>query len=171
MKTARRLSPVVALFGCVLALGACGKSSDTRTDAKAGPEAVGRTGQLRKNATPPAYNLEQVGTDKRAWEKPGFTVRAGEPVQISGWAVDGPAKAAAQGVEVMLGGVPFEARYGIDRPDVGVHFGSASCSKAGYSLEIAGSKLPKGRSAMTIRVISADGSSYQESPAYSLTVE
>lgn len=129
-----------------------------------------RSALLTKRPGLPKFNLEALGNQGNAWKEKSFRLRAGEPVVITGWALDVTGKSPAGGVEIALNGVPYVARYGSDRPDVGAQFGVDACRRAGFEISLDPAALPRGSVAMTVRVITADGASYYESVPVTLEV-
>jgi hypothetical protein len=113
------------------------------------------TPQLRRLDGMPAFFIDAIN-DGRA--KNDQAITAGELTAI-GWALDG--RRPAQGVEIMIGGIPYPASYGFERPDVADTF-KCSCTQSGFRADFSVERLSPGSHTVSVRVISADGASYTE---------
>jgi hypothetical protein len=91
---------------------------------------------------------------------------AGQALTVQGWAVDGSARALASAVEVAIDGVPYEARYGLNRHDVAEYFQQPEYQHSGFELSLPGTLFGRGQHELTIRVVSAKKDTYWESPAF-----
>ena len=88
---------------------------------------------------------------------------------MSGWAVDGKAESLAGGVDVAIDGSPFyKAEYGVDQQDVAKALRVPGYAKSGFSFVLHAARFPKGKHAISIRVIAADKKSFTE--GFPLTV-
>jgi hypothetical protein len=99
-----------------------------------------------------------------------ITVASGQPVTLSGWAVDTTAGGAAGGALFALDETTtFQATYGLDRPDVAAALKSATYEKSGFVATLPASALTPGLHAITIKIITADGRSYY-APSDAVTI-
>ena len=90
-------------------------------------------------------------------------VKHGDAVYIAGWAVDEQAQREAGGVFVNVDKqLVVPARYGLDRPDVAVHFRNERYRSSGFSVFFAASALEKGRHTLSLEVIAADRRGYYD---------
>jgi hypothetical protein len=87
----------------------------------------------------------------------------GDGFYIAGWAVDEQAQGAAGGVFVDVDKqLVIPAQYGLDRPDVAVHFRNERYRSSGFSVFFAASALEKGRHTLSLKVIAADKRGYYD---------
>jgi acetyltransferase AlgX (SGNH hydrolase-like protein) len=114
---------------------------------------------IRSNELP-SYYLDSIGGKPAAHD---VTVPLGPPITISGWAIDRQASAAADGVEIVIDGVPQPAAYGYQRTDVAAFYQRPAYLNSGFKAQIPASALSIGPHTLAIRVISANGKHYSES--------
>jgi len=114
--------------------------------------------------------VDQVGDNKQLGVLSSFPVPSGD-VTLSGWAVDALAKSEAGGVDVVVDGNPYQARYGLGRPDVATATNVPAYGKSGFSFVLAAGSLSKGKHDVIIRVISADTKSYSVLRKFSIDVQ
>jgi acetyltransferase-like isoleucine patch superfamily enzyme len=93
-----------------------------------------------------------------------------QPIDFRGFAFDGPAKTSGRGVEIVIDGEPYVARYGLWRGDIAEHQESREVGACGYVLTLAPHELAPGRHSVSIRLIAADGRGYFEGPEMSFKV-
>ena len=90
---------------------------------------------LVRSATLPLFNLERagqlIGSAKEAME-----VASGGTVDFEGWAVDESAKLRASGVNIVIDGKHYPAKYGISRIDVASHFKVSDYAYSGFACSI-----------------------------------
>jgi hypothetical protein len=85
-----------------------------------------------------------------------------EPFVVAGWAVDLQAGKLARRVDIVADGERFFTNYGLPRPDIASNYGNPALLNAGFDLVVPGGTLRSGDHTLKIRVLSADGSCYQE---------
>lgn len=87
----------------------------------------------------------------------------GQPLSVSGWAVDARSKSSAAAVLVSLDGTQdFLADSGDARPDVAKQYANNAYGRAGFHVLIPGNKLSAGEHSLTIKVVSHNADSYSE---------
>lgn len=153
----------------VILLG-CGKSSSSSTDNRL-PQATGASQNLVKRQGGPLWNLESVGPVNNAWAQKSFDLPSHGELTLIGWAVDQQAKAPAGGVDIVIDGVPYAAKYGKSRPDVAVSFGVPAYSNSGYAFDLMAEHLPPGAHTLFVRVLANDGKSFWEAGPYTITLK
>lgn len=118
------------------------------------------TPKLIRSNELPSYYLDSIGGKPAARD---VTVPLGPQITISGWAIDRQASAPADGVEIVIDGVPLPAAYGYQRSDVSAFFQRSVYLETGFKAQIPPSALPLGPHTLAIRVISANTKHYSES--------
>lgn len=175
MKPSAAVIPVLAFF-----LVSCGSSSEVPPQASAAPsaapaaapiQATGASASLKRLSGEPAYNLEVMGPVVNPLASNGIVVPAGRPLQMSGWAVDAPAKALGSGVDIVIDGIPFAAQYSMDRADVARALKVPAYAKAGFQLTMQAGQVSQGSHTIAVRVLSKDGAGYYEGSTIPFTVQ
>lgn len=83
---------------------------------------------------------------------------------VSGWAVDKSRKTSAGGVYLEIDGQYFPARYGIDRPDVALHFNLPAYQYSGFQALIPVEKIGLGEHRLSMKILTHDQTAYYTSP-------
>jgi hypothetical protein len=134
------------------------------------PPARGITAVLRRvEIRTLFFTIDQMG---------GLGIGRGDPavfgrsdrVIVRGWAIDPVNKSPASGVDVAIDGIPYRARYGLDRPDVASYFKMPSYVQSGFEFSIPAAGLGNGTHSLTIRVINKEKKSYYEESARSFVI-
>jgi hypothetical protein len=120
----------------------------------------------------PLFNFDRVADVTAPFE------RAGQPVSVAqdadlvvlGWALDAAAAKPASAVEIVIDGIPFRARSGIERPDVAEYFGVPGYLRCGFAFTMKARLLSRGPHILVARLVSADGSQYQQGPELPVVV-
>ncbi len=158
----------------VVVLTSCGKKDDVpgsnsgtppatavvASHPAAAPLAPGVSPNLTRNPTAPMYHLDKIGTANDPVGQKSSQISGDASILIMGWAADGPKKTVAGGVDVVLDGTPFIAKYGTGRNDVADAFKRPEYLKSGFELLLSPGQLTKGEHSLSIRVISSDQKSY-----------
>jgi hypothetical protein len=135
------------------------------------PPATGRSAGLRRLEQEPVYQLEMLGTAAAPFaNQPVRLPRTGEIV-ASGWAVDPATNTAADGVDVVIDGIPYAAQHGMDRPDVANYHKVPGYLKSGFELVMPAESLPAGDHHLSVRVLPAGGTAYAEGPPLTFRLE
>ena len=165
-----------------LLMAGCGKKDEPATStsgpASGAPATTaaapaltpGASNNLKKNDGPPFYNFDWMGKVNYPAAQKSVEISGDVENSVNGWAMDPSKKMPASGVDVVIDGVPYAAKYGIGRIDVAKHFDKPEFLKSGYLLTLAPHQLTKGPHALLIRVITNDGKSYNEGPVVHFTV-
>jgi hypothetical protein len=96
--------------------------------------------------------------------KVGSTIAIkGEKITIVGNFVDAIKGEAAAGVVAIIGGKPYVAIYGGERPDIAKTLNNSKYLKSQFYIEVPTSTVGAGLHDLKIRVIAADKSGYYES--------
>jgi hypothetical protein len=164
-------------FSCIPQTKSTGGSSDQTKGGPAlnlppdpgilvSPDSTG----LTRLPNQPLFNLERV---YKIIEGPRSTVEVpiDAAVAFEGWAVDSDAHSRAGGVNVVVDGKHYPARYGISRFDVASHFAVADYAYSGFSCSVLAAKIGKGDHTVTLHVISRDRKSYAEGWPVTLRVQ
>jgi acetyltransferase-like isoleucine patch superfamily enzyme len=117
----------------------------------------------------PAY-LDKAGSAFDPLNNPDAATSGAEPIDLRGFAFDGPARALARGVELVIDGVAYAARYGLWRADVAKSQDDGALGGCGFVLTLAPQALAAGPHTVSVRVIGADGRGYYEGPEHSFKV-
>jgi hypothetical protein len=91
-------------------------------------------------------------------------------MEFAGFAFDGVAKKPAKGVDLDIDGHLFGATYGSPRADVARAKGIAELDHTGYKATLSPGTLPPGPHSVMVRVVSVDGTQYDQSPVIKFTV-
>lgn len=111
----------------------------------------------------PAFGSVDAINDVVAPESGTIIDVASERLTIAGNYVDAERGEAAAGVIVVIGGQPFEAVYGGDRPDIAQALNNPKYLKSQFYLDIPRTEIPKGTHEVRIRAVASDRSGYYES--------
>ena len=170
---AKSLLPVVVL--AAVAFVSCGKKDTEGTPTggsapAATPLSPGISATLTRNSAPPLYVFDSLGPVNYPAVQKSIQIAADNDIGITGWALDVAKTNTAGAVDVVLDNVPYSARYGLERPDVGSHFNRPDFNNSGFQLVLSRGRLSKGPHAISIRVIASDKKSYNEGPVVHFTV-
>ena len=137
------------------------------------PEAVALT--LSMTPCPPPASLapmvkvedqvDQIGLSRAPFGATPASIRSAEDSKVSGWAVDAPSRAPASGVDVVVDRMVFPTIYGAHRNDVAQYFGRPNYRDTGFNATIPANALSRGEHWLNLRVVTADGRCYFQSPA------
>lgn len=118
------------------------------------------------------YSIDGAQVDVRTiplWPRPQPKLEpyVGEPIVITGWAVDGNLRAPVKSISAVVDG---ESTYttvpNIPRPDVAAKLGNPAYTPSGFSLTIPGCALAPGRHLIAFRFVASDGHGYYRSADY-----
>ncbi len=113
--------------------------------------------------------VDQIGESRAPWTAGGAQIRRSRDSKVSGWAVDGPKRAPAAGVDVVVDRMVFPATYGTHRDDVAQYFRQPNYRDTGFTATIPANAIPPGEHFLSIRVVTADGRCYFQSPGFRVT--
>jgi hypothetical protein len=100
------------------------------------------------------------------------TALDGAGLRVDGWVFDVRHKALADGVYVSVDGTSdFPAAYGVIRPDLVAHFSDRAYLQAGFFAHVPAAALPRGEHRVSLKVVDASGTAYQESKALAVIVK
>ncbi|HEY3947688.1 hypothetical protein [Phenylobacterium sp.] len=177
----RRLALPAAALLAAAALSACqeGKPRHTPPDPMAGasppvedtPPPKALSEGLPKRAGTPIFTLDHVGAAFDPLGKPPAVTPRDRPVVFDGFGLDDLAKAPGRGVDVTVDGKVYGTAYGATRRDVAVHFKDQNLAPVGFRMVLPSGSLAVGPHSATVRVIAADGRSYEESPTIRFSVK
>jgi hypothetical protein len=139
-----------------------------RDSVKESPSGV--TPNLKVSPVGTTYIIDVIGPVTSPMNKT-VSVSGAKPIEVTGWAIDEPAKSVAGNVDVVVDNVPYTARYGVSRKDVADYLKDAKYELSGFEYSIPPQRLAKGRHTVSIRVVSRDGKTYVQSPDITITVE
>jgi len=173
MSIGSRTVLVIGVLAFTLAVG-CGKKNEpaAKTSETTSGAAVpappplppGMSTHLKRNPGAPFYNFDSLGPINFPAVQKSNQISAEAAVGITGWAADPSKQFLAGGVDVVIDGIPYSARYGTDRTDVAKHYDKPEFAKSGFQLLLAPRQLTKGAHGVAIRVITHDQKSYNEGP-------
>jgi hypothetical protein len=160
-----------------LALGACeqGKPRHPPPDPMAlapdaaGPAAApteGLSAGLAKRSAPAGFFIDHIGqaTDPTGKPQAAAVTAANAPILLDGFAFDPVAKAPAKAVDVVVDGKTYGTKYGAARTDVASFFKAPALVAVGFRVTLPSGSLAPGPHALVVRVVSADGAGYFDSP-------
>jgi hypothetical protein len=171
-------SAALLLISCGGGGSQTGTAPSATTPSAAAPSSAlatptGKTGNMRKIAGIPVFNVDHISGVTNPFAKPGTEVKLAQSGSVftSGWAIDGPAKVPAGGVEIVIDGAAYETDYGVKREEIAKFFKNPACEPSGFKFNMPVIALAApGTHHLTFRVIARDQSGYVESPAVMLTV-
>lgn len=130
---------------------------------------------LSMTACPPTASLapmvkvedqvDQIGSSRAPFGATPASIPLAEDSKVSGWAVDAPSRAPASGVDVVVDRMVFPSVYGAHRNDVAQYFGRPNYRDTGFTATIPAKALSRGDHWLSVRVVTADGRCYYQSPA------
>jgi len=154
------------------AANAPGAPAGAAAPAAPAPPALtpGISKSLVRKSGAPEYNFDSLGPIQFPAVQKNIQLAGDSVIGISGWAVDPSKTSPAGAVDVVIDGVPYAARYGVDRTDVATHYKRQEYAKSGYELVLRKGQLTKGPHAVSIRVITNDQQAYNEGPVVPFVV-
>ena len=180
---------IVASLAALAALAACDRAKDRQSAGATGPLSqatapaapaaggvtasvpaeppVSQTATLRPGF--PGFYLDRIDNQTDPLKKPA-TVDGSQPMEFAGFGFDGVAKKPAKGVDLDIDGHLFGTTYGQSRPDVARFKGVAELDHVGYKATLSPGTLQPGPHTVMVRVVSADGTQYDQSPPIRFTV-
>lgn len=138
--------------------------------APAAPGAALSTG-LAKRPLVAAFTLDHAGAASDPLNNHPAETPSGKPTVFDGFGLDGQAKAPAKGVDVVIDGKAYGTAYGATRADVAAYFKTPALAAVGFRTTVPAADLTPGAHTVVVRVITADGSAYDESPPIAFTVK
>lgn len=161
--------PLVAIS--LLAVAACDHPKPRPAAvaaAAAGPPTLtppASSGLTRRAETPDFYlDLINEAIDPR--NKPA-KIKANQPTTFAGFGFDPIAKTPGMAVDIVIDGVAYGTSYGGDRPDVAAYYKNPAVALSGFRVTLPKGIVKRGAHQAVVRVVSADGKSYFDSPAIS----
>ena len=159
----------------VLALSACDKAKPRQLPPdpfaagppSAAPETApgeGMSAGLAKRPQPAGFFLDHVGQATDPFSRRPAVTAAGQPVVLDGFGFDPVAKTPAKGVDVIVDGKAYGTTYGAARADVAAFFKTPALVAVGFRTTLPAGALAPGAHTAVVRVISADGTGYYDSP-------
>jgi len=109
--------------------------------------------------------VDQIGLSRAPFGATPPSIRSAEDSKVSGWAVDAPSRAPASGVDVVIDRMVFPTIYGANRNDVAQFFSRPNYRETGFTATIPANTLSRGEHWLSMRVVTADGRCYFQSPA------
>jgi hypothetical protein len=126
---------------------------------------------LAKRPQVPAFTLDHAGAASDPLNRQPAVTPAGQPTVFDGFGFDGLAKAPAKGVDVVIDGKAYGTVYGATRADVAAYFKTPALAGVGFRTTVPAAELAPGAHTVVVRVITADGAAYDESPPIAFTVK
>jgi hypothetical protein len=177
----RMMSRLILGLSCVLALAACDKARPRHLppDPFAAPPAPaaapvageGLSAGLPKRPQVPAFTLDHAGAASDPLNRQPAVTPGGTPTVFDGFGFDGLAKAPAKGVDVVIDGKAYGTAYGATRADVAAYFKTPGLAGVGFTATAPAADLAPGPHTVVVRVITADGTAYYESPPIAFVVK
>ncbi|HEX3365915.1 hypothetical protein [Phenylobacterium sp.] len=124
----------------------------------------GLSAGLTKRAETAGFFLDHIGQSVDPRGKPPAVTAADAPILLDGFGFDPVAKAPAKGVDVVIDGKTYGAKYGAARQDVGNFFKNPALVNVGFTTTLPAGTLAAGSHVVVVRVVAADGLGYFDSP-------
>lgn len=121
---------------------------------------------LTKRPEMAGFYLDMINAAQDPLNTPA-TIKAGEPTTFSGFGFDPVLKATGKGVDVVIDGVAYGTNYGVNRSDVAGYYKTDAVLTSGFRVTLPAGTVKRGKHEVLVRVVSADGQSYFDSPAIS----
>jgi hypothetical protein len=115
--------------------------------------------------------VEQIGGSHSPFPATGARILSAGESRVSGWAIDHPNRAPADGVDVVIDKMLFPSTYGTHRSDVAEYFRRTDYRDTGFTATIPANALAAGEHWLSLRVVSSNGGCYYQSPSVRVTVE
>jgi hypothetical protein len=125
----------------------------------------------KAETTAPFSYIDRIGGTDNPFSRGSVVIARSDQLTLLGWAIDPDSTALAAGVDVAIDGVPYAARYGLDRPDVAAAFKAPACRQSGVEFSMPAALLSKAEHRLTLRVVPQGKKLYYESAAMVLRVE
>ena len=116
-----------------------------------------------------ADQVDQIGESRAPWGAGAAQIRRSQDSKVSGWAVDAPRRSPAAGVDVVIDRMVFPTTYGTHRNDVAQYFRQPNYRDTGFTATIPANAISPGEHWLSIRVVTADGRCYFQSPGFRVT--
>jgi phosphoglycerol transferase len=113
--------------------------------------------------------VDQIGENRAPWGAGTAQIRRSQEAKVSGWAIDAPRRSPAAGVDVVVDGMVFPTTYGTHRNDVAEYFRQPGYRDSGFTAIIPANAIAPGEHWLSIRVVTADGGCYFQSPGFRVT--
>jgi hypothetical protein len=126
---------------------------------------------LTKRGVATGVFLDHAGAAIDPRSRQPASTPAGQPIAFDGFGFDMAAKAPAKGVDVVVDGRAFGTAYGRARPDVAQFFKTPGLVNVGFKTVLPADTLAVGPHTVVIRVVSANGQGYFDSPAIPFSVK
>ena len=110
-----------------------------------------------RTAAPVPWYLDQLGPVTDPLSARRIRVPRGQPLLVSGWAIDPAQKEPAAAVELVLDRVVYRTSVRIPRGDVANAHGFRSYLKSGFSAELPAAAISPGRHTLEVRIVLAGG--------------
>ena len=157
------------LFGSCRTVSSPPEASPERAATPTLALSPGKSIGLRKSERVPKCIIEKINDTWSPQIKQPVPVPYGQSVTVTGWAVDEERRSVAGGVDVVVDGMPYRARYGLARDDVAAYLGFPGCKNSGFTLTVPPSKLvEKGLHHVALRVLANDGTFFYNSAALAI---
>jgi hypothetical protein len=99
------------------------------------------------------------------------SIAFGDSTVFSGWAVDARSGTLAEGVDVVVDGIPYRATYGVTRHDVAQVYGNPTFESSGFRLSLAPGVLRRGVHSFAFRILAKDCRTCYEGPSGRLIID
>jgi hypothetical protein len=126
---------------------------------------------LARRAGVAAFTLDHAGAAGDPLNQQPAVTPAGKPTVFDGFGLDPVAKAPAKGVDVVIDGKAYGTAYGATRADVAAYFKTPALAGVGFRTTVPAADLAAGAHTVVVRVITADGKAYDESPPIAFSVK
>lgn len=166
-----RINALWLLLAASLLSVSCGNNAPRKEAAAEPLQPTGVTQNLPQSPIGTKYHIDNIGPVSNPGAGQPVHVSSSQDLLVSGWAIDEPNKALASNVDVVIDGISYAARYGVQRQDVAAFFKEPAYEKSGFQFSILAGQLTKGSHKCFIRVVASDGKSYVASPEITLVVE
>ena len=163
------MNRTVALLSLVLSLVACGG----RTSPPSLGLEAGVTDHMQRTNAAASFWVDHAGATQNPFADGRSSVRLAErdTITVDGWAIDEPHGNVAAGVEVVIDGTPYRAKYDIPRGDVATAKGSPAYTTSGFTVSFPARGLGRGMHTLALRIVASDRSCYYSTPEWSIVIQ
>lgn len=127
---------------------------------------------LVSNQTHPVFNIDFINGKWIPAFPEQVTLAPGQPLQLSGWAVDDLRKRPAGGIKVVVDDkMEIQVPYGGNRADVARFKGMPNYLYVGFTVVIPAADIPPGVHTVTVVVLAGDLQSYYLPARYTVSIK
>jgi hypothetical protein len=124
----------------------------------------GLSAGLAKRPEMAGFFVDHIGQSVDPRGRPPAVTAAAGPILLDGFGFDPVAKAPGKGVDLVVDGKAYGAKYGAARQDVASYFKTPGLVNVGFTTTLPAGTLAAGTHVLVVRVVATDGRGYFDSP-------